>query len=54
MPPTAASTGTAARRGDERDPPGSIASHTSFVARAKKNTIATSLTGKCTTAVTRE
>jgi hypothetical protein len=47
MPPTAAASGEKARRGDASDPPGSVASNTSFAASAKKNTIPTSFTQKC-------
>ena len=47
MPPTAAASGDAACRSDARGPPGSVASKTSFAASAKKNTIPTSLTQKC-------
>ena len=46
MPPTAASTGTAASRGDASDPPGRVASTISFVASAKKKTIPMSFTAK--------
>ena len=47
IPPMAAASGDTARAGDARAPPGSVASNTSLAARAKKNTIPTSLTQKC-------
>ena len=40
IPPTAATSGIAARRGECSAPPGAVASVTSFAARAKKNAIA--------------
>src|SRR5437763_15620406 len=46
MPPRAAHTGVAARRHALNAPPGAAASTTSFVASAKKKTIAMSLTAK--------
>ena len=46
MPPHAASSGTAASRGDASGPPGSIASTISFAASAKKKTMPMSLTMK--------
>jgi hypothetical protein len=52
MPPTAASSGTAAWRGDASAPSGSSASKTSFAASPKKNTIPTSLTAKCSACAT--
>ena len=53
MPPAAASIGTAASRGDDNAPPGSVASTISFAASAKKNTIPTSLTAKCSACANR-
>ena len=47
MPPTAAASGMAARRGECSAPPGAVASTTSFVASAKKNAMPMSLTTKC-------
>ena len=47
MPPTAAASGESARRGDANGPPGNVASNTSLAAIAKKNTIPTSFTQKC-------
>ena len=46
MPPSAPHTGVAARRVELNAPPGAVASTTSFVASAKKKTIAMSLTTK--------
>ncbi len=53
MPPAAASIGTAASRGDDNAPPGTVASAISFAAIAKKNTIPTSLTAKCSACANR-
>ena len=47
MPPTAAASGMAARRGECSAPPGAVASATSFAASAKKNAMPMSLTMKC-------
>jgi hypothetical protein len=47
MPPTAAMSGDTAWRPEARAPPGKVASKTSLAASAKKNTIPTSLTQKC-------
>jgi hypothetical protein len=46
IPPTAAASGIAARRGECSAPPGAVASVTSFAARAKKNAMPMSLTMK--------
>jgi len=51
MPPTAASSGTADSRGEASAPPGNVASNTSFVASAKKNTMPMSFTAKCNACV---
>src|SRR5262245_29426997 len=48
MPAAAPMSGTAACRGDASGPPSRVASTISLAASAKKNTIATSFTAKCT------
>ncbi len=46
IPPTAATSGMAARRGECSGPPGAVDSTTSFAARAKKKAMPMSLTMK--------
>src|SRR5438128_247255 len=53
MPPSAATTGVAARRAELSAPPGAVASTTSLVASAKKKTMPTSLTRKRSAPATR-